>query len=162
MIEGIKDSLEEILDIKREFREVAGIPNTLPFSAYPSYISWQDDMDDIPTYPKYFDFTKDRYSKLGEPCGFRDIGDFTRDSPATVVDGDTSYTVGVNVPRISKEGLLLEPESLTQAQDILTIYIGTGEYISGDWDAGVKYEQFTGYAVYKGSGFIRVIEVMKT
>lgn len=110
MIDEIHLSLEEILSIKQDLREVANIPNTIPFSAYYSYMAWQEDLDSIPLSPKYLDFTKNRYSENGVPCGIDSVGNFTRLSSATMWQDGKLVEVGNNIPRISSDGLLIEPQ----------------------------------------------------
>ena len=48
----------------------------------------------------------------------------------------------------------------TRSPDILIIDVEPNQYISGDWDEGVVFEQFSGYAKFSGHGYIRNIEVL--
>ena len=121
MIDEIHLSLEEILSIKQDLREVANIPNTIPFSAYYSYMAWQEDLDSIPLSPKYLDFTKNRYSESGVPCGISSVGNFTRLSSATMLQDGQLVEVQSNIPRISTAGLLIEKSSTESIPNNLTI-----------------------------------------
>lgn len=65
---------------------------------------------DIPDTAVHMDFVKSRYAANGEPKGFEEVGNFTRLSKATMWQDGQLVEVANSVPRISGEGLLIEPQ----------------------------------------------------
>lgn len=148
MIDEIHLSLEEILSIKQDLREVANIPNTIPFSAYYSYMAWQEDLDNIPLSPKYLDFTKNRYSESGVPCGINSVGSFTRLTSATMWQDGQLVEVQNNMPRINNDGLLIEPQITNDMSsgDFKNNYIESLTQVTTGVDSGLgfNYTSFVG------------------
>ena len=159
MIDEIHLSLEEILSIKQDLREVANIPNTIPFSAYYSYMAWQEDLDSIPLSPKYLDFTKNRYSEKGVPCGISSVGNFTRLSSATMWQDGQLIEVGSNAPRISDEGLLIEPQRTNTLLDSITVMYTSNNYAIHPLTIYTTPEGFNRYSPKNPSTFLSMYSV---
>jgi len=102
---SIADELVLLANTKENLRVSLGLSKDVPFSQYASH---------IPFYAKsgtVFDFVNNQYSKDQLPVNLSDISDFTRLSAATMWSEDGSVIeVDVDVPRISDEGLLIEPQ----------------------------------------------------
>lgn len=64
----------------------------------------------IPNGDAVFDFEKNRYAVKGVPVGLSDISEFIRLSSATMWQDVQFVEVQNNTPRISSEGLLIEPQ----------------------------------------------------
>ena len=65
---------------------------------------------EIPAEDAVFDFEKNRYIEKGVPVGLSDISEFIRLSSATKWQDGQIVEVADNIPRISGDGLLIEPQ----------------------------------------------------
>ena len=102
---NIYDELALVADTKENLRLSLGLSKDVPFSQYASR---------IPFYLKagnVFDFVNNQYSKDQLPVDLSDISEFIRLSSATEWQDEQFVEVQNNIPRISGDGLLIEPQS---------------------------------------------------
>lgn len=135
----IADKIRELRMIEREQREFLTIPDGVPFKDYINFMEWKP-----PSQKLYLDFVNQRYGMDGEKCTLQDVFDaglldFTRLSKAWLWDGSKGMVeFDVNAPRITYEGLRLEPESTNFLVDS---FISSGragmQAAGGDWFFGV-------------------------
>lgn len=117
---------------RRAVRDALGLDETVPFSQYAAYIPWCS--EGVPTTASVFDFSNNRYAKDGRAVYLTDISNFIRLSAATVWQGDGSIVeVDVDVPRISGEGLLIEPQRTNSAVGTVKNYFGGTDLNATVW-----------------------------
>lgn len=107
---SIADELALLANTKENLRISLGLSKDVPFSQYAS---------NIPYYAKagtVFDFVNNQYSKDQLPVNISDISEFIRLSSATMWQDERLIEVQNNIPRISGEGLLIEPQRTNVAQ----------------------------------------------
>lgn len=102
---SIADELQLLINTKESLRVAIGLSTSIPFSQYKNYIY------DIPSAGESYDFVKNRFFSEGETKSFSDMpSQFIRLSSATMWQDGELVEVANNVPRISSEGLLIEPQ----------------------------------------------------
>lgn len=122
---SIELKLQAILETKAALQAALNLPNSVPFSQYAGHINWKDETP--PSDLLFADYTKDRYAVRGVPVGFSDVNEFIRLSSATKWHDGQLVEVQNNIPRISREGLLIEPQRTNTATDTgVTFYNGVG------------------------------------
>ena len=120
---NIYDELALVADTKENLRLSLGLSKDVPFSQYASR---------IPFYLKagnVFDFVNNQYSKDQLPVDLSDISEFIRLSSATEWQGEQIVEVADNVPRISGEGLLIEPQRTNTARPFTTWSAAAGAVV---------------------------------
>lgn len=96
------DSLEFVINQRRVTQELMNI------------IAWID----IPKQIMMADFMKQRYALNGKPCRLQDIFEFIRLSKAWDFTESGLKEYGIDEPRISGKGLLIEPEQSYSRLDL--------------------------------------------
>lgn len=76
---------------------------------------------EVPAEDAVFDFEKNRYAVKGVPVGMSDTSEFIRLSSATEWQNGQLVEVGENIPRISGEGLLIEPQRTNTGNAVSTL-----------------------------------------
>ena len=113
---------------KEDLRITLQLEETEPFARYPLHAGWYG--EEIPDGSS-FDFVKNRYSKDGVPSRLSDISEFIRLSSATEWGDGKLDEVANNIPRISGEGLLIEPQRTNNfVGDLLDYGIGSNTSIT--------------------------------
>ena len=86
---------------------------------------------EIPVGEAVFDFEKNRYAVRGVPVGLSDVSEFIRLSSATEWQEGKLVEVQNNIPRISGDGLLIEPQhtNLLLRSIEPNYWFGGGHYI---------------------------------
>lgn len=115
----IADNIAELMRIKLEQRDFFGIAEDVPFADYIDIIKWTG--HEVPQQPMYADFVNHRYALNGKPCRFQDIFEFIRLSKAWDFTESGLKEYGIDEPRISDKGLLIEPESTNHARYTKTL-----------------------------------------
>lgn len=111
---SIATELALLANTKEGLRVALKLSKDVPFSQYAVNIPWGSDV--IPATGAVFEFQNNRYAKDGRAVYLTDISNFIRLTSATkLVDGQL-VSVGVDVPRISGEGLLIEPQRTNAVQ----------------------------------------------
>lgn len=105
---GIERQAAILANTKESLRVVMGLSKDVPFSQYASY---------IPKRSTVFDFVDNQYSKDQLPVNLSDISEFIRLSSATMWQDVQLVEVANNIPRISVEGLLIEPQRTNSFPD---------------------------------------------
>ena len=102
---SIATELALLANTKESLRAAIGLDASVPFSQYKNYIY------DIPSAGEFYDFVKNRFFSDGETRSFIDMpSQFTRLSSATMWKDNKLIDVPENTPRISSDGLLIEPQ----------------------------------------------------
>lgn len=102
---SIATELALLANTKESLRAAIGLSTSIPFSQYKNYIY------DIPSAGDLYDFVKNRFFSDGETRSFSDMpSQFTRLSSATMWKANNLIDVPENTPRISSNGLLIEPQ----------------------------------------------------
>lgn len=125
---SIADELALLANTKEGLRASLGLSEDVPFSQYKNH---------IPHYAKagtVFDFVNNQYSRDQLPVNLSDISNFIRLSAATVWQEDGSVVeVDVDVPRISVEGLLIEPQRTNSAVGAVNSYFTSSDVNAVNW-----------------------------
>ncbi len=112
---SIADELALLANTKENLRLSLGLSKDVPFSQYVSH---------IPYYAKegtVFDFVNNQYSKDQLPVNLNDISEFIRLSSATEWQNGQLVEAANNIPRISGEGLLIEPQRTNTGNAVTTL-----------------------------------------
>ena len=108
------DKLALLADTKETLRLTLGLGKDVPFSQYASHIPLYLKADTV------FDFVNNQYAKDQLTVRLNDISEFIRLSAATEWRDGQLAEVADNIPRISGEGLLIEP-------------VATNAFVRGDF-----------------------------
>lgn len=131
----IADNIAELMRIKLEQRDFFGIAEDVPFADYIDIIKWTG--QEVPQQPMYADFVNHRYALNGKPCSFQDIFEFIRLSKAWDFTESGLKEYGIDEPRISSKGLLIEPESTNFLRDsFMTEGVNGFDIKGGDLEFG--------------------------
>lgn len=105
---SIATELALLANTKESLRVAIGLSTSIPFSQYAANVPWAGSV--IPATGAVFDFQKNRYAKDGKAVYLDDVSEFIRLSSATKWHDGKLVEVANNIPRISGEGLLIEPQ----------------------------------------------------
>ena len=141
---SIADELALLANTKESLRVAIGLSTSIPFSQYAVNIPWGSDV--IPATGIVFDFSSNRYAKDGKAVYLDDISEFIRLSAATMWQDGKLVEVANNVPRISGDGLLIEPQR--------TNYSPRSVWSTRD---GAIYEPSPREPLFSGQDIIRVV-----
>ncbi len=112
---SIATELALLASTKENLRVSLGLSKDVPFSQYASH---------VPFYAKdgtVFDFANNQYSKDQLPVSLSDISEFIRLSYATKWQDGQLVEVANNIPRISGDGLLIEPQRTNNGDAVSTL-----------------------------------------
>lgn len=123
---SIADELVLLANTKENLRVSLGLPEDVPFSQYAANVPWGGDA--IPATGTVFDFQKNRYAKDGKAIYLGDVSGFIRLSSATKWHEGKLVEVQNSIPRISSEGLLIEPQRTNTAINTDVTFVNGAGY----------------------------------